>query len=352
MDCSANAEVNVEALQPAVRLEYDIEADWQLLSRCNFSCEYCNAPEGRGRRPPDRRGTAAEWVRGFGATGRTWLLHLTGGEPGLHPELVELCAGLTAAHYLSLNTNLSCPSLEEFAERIDPSRVHFINAALHASSRPGPAAIDQFVERFRYVRSRGFLIFASQLMTPEIIPAFDRWRADLADAGIRLYPKVLRGPYRDRIFPASYSSAERDRLHALITAATDDFTKLITPLDEAPTVDLRRDAIQVDGRPDYRGRWCCPGWRLVRIRPDGAVYRCGRRKPIGNILDEKLQLLDGPRVCTSRSCPYFCEKHTTWTARSSGRQNRFGLHRVLPGLNRRSPVLGDLACRLTRAVLG
>jgi aspartyl/asparaginyl-tRNA synthetase len=81
------------------------------------------------------KATPAEWRAAFDRTGRTWLLHMSGGEPSHYPDFVELCETLTERHYLSLNSNLTGPSILRFAERIDPSRVSFINAGLHPEER-------------------------------------------------------------------------------------------------------------------------------------------------------------------------------------------------------------------------
>ena len=43
----------------------------------------------------------------FDSTGKTWLLHLTGGEPFAYRGFVELCAALTRNHLLSLNSNVT-----------------------------------------------------------------------------------------------------------------------------------------------------------------------------------------------------------------------------------------------------
>jgi MoaA/NifB/PqqE/SkfB family radical SAM enzyme len=69
-------------------------------------------------------------VEGFAATAKRWLLHITGGEPSIYPGFVELCDKLTRLHYLSINSNLSHRCMDTFAERINPERVRFINAAL------------------------------------------------------------------------------------------------------------------------------------------------------------------------------------------------------------------------------
>ncbi|MEJ0089892.1 MAG: hypothetical protein WDM80_09130 [Limisphaerales bacterium] len=46
-----------------------------------------------------------------------------------------MCIELAKEHYLSINSNLSNPSILDFAERVNPERVHYVNAALHSDER-------------------------------------------------------------------------------------------------------------------------------------------------------------------------------------------------------------------------
>src|SRR6187402_356769 len=116
-------------------MKYDIEADWILLQTCNYRCSYCFAPPEMLGEKLRTFGTPRQWGDSFDRTGRTWLLHITGGEPSIYPDFVELTEILTARHYISLNTNLTHASLRDFAGRVEPSRVNFINAGFHLEER-------------------------------------------------------------------------------------------------------------------------------------------------------------------------------------------------------------------------
>src|SRR6266581_3924392 len=84
---------------------YDIEADWILMSTCNYRCVYCfwdTEALGRKIAPPAHVQQLASF---FDNSSLTWLLHLTGGEPFHYPQFVELCQLLTRNHFISINTN-------------------------------------------------------------------------------------------------------------------------------------------------------------------------------------------------------------------------------------------------------
>ena len=76
-------------------MSHDVEADFFLLPTCNFRCRYCFVPAAALGAKIQPFGTAEQWAQGFAATGRRWLLHITGGEPFVYPQFVPLCRALT-----------------------------------------------------------------------------------------------------------------------------------------------------------------------------------------------------------------------------------------------------------------
>lgn len=101
---------------------WDWEFDWHLTNRCNFFCEYCH-PQIRyvlNRKHLDEP-TPELVVRRFDELGKVCLVHMSGGEPFMFPGFVELCRGLAANHFISINTNLASDDVAEFAERVRPT---------------------------------------------------------------------------------------------------------------------------------------------------------------------------------------------------------------------------------------
>jgi len=116
-------------------VNYQIEADWQLLNTCNYRCNYCFFSSEVLGEKLKTYADADEWSKAFETSGLRWLLHLTGGEPSLYPNFVGLCEQLTQQHFISINSNMTNRSWEGFAERVDPGRVSFINGGLHLEER-------------------------------------------------------------------------------------------------------------------------------------------------------------------------------------------------------------------------
>jgi hypothetical protein len=71
----------------------------------------------------------------FDSTGKTWLLHLTGGKPFAYRGFVELCAALTRNHLLSLNSNVTAGRVRAFAQTVGPQRVEYIHCGVHPEER-------------------------------------------------------------------------------------------------------------------------------------------------------------------------------------------------------------------------
>ena len=253
----------------------------------------------------------AAWAHGFDSTDKTWLLHLTGGEPSIYPSFADLCEHLTRKHYLSLNSNLSHRSLDDFAERIDPDRVHFINGSVHYEERRKRGDLRAFIERVRRLQRRGFNVLVSLLMTPTMCSVFPELRDHFASQGLFLIPKMLTGKYRGRRYPRAYSNDEKAAFTDYLAEARRRYAPVLARMGEPPTIDMLSVNPYVYKKGKYRGQMCGSGFNFVGINPDGTVQRCGSGEYLGNILLETLSLNESPKRCNTEYCPYFCEKYTS-----------------------------------------
>lgn len=100
--------------------------DWILTEKCNLNCYYClqNADTRMAKRTPVdyRFAQKAEFPM---------LFHLTGGEPFLVPNLINLINELQAmGHYVSMNTNLT-HSTRDFSKLVGKEHFLFINSSYH-----------------------------------------------------------------------------------------------------------------------------------------------------------------------------------------------------------------------------
>lgn len=293
-------------------MRYDIEADWHLLNTCNFRCSYCFfGPEVLGSKL-QIFASPHQWCDAFNAIGGTWLVHITGGEPSLYPDFVELCEGLVANHFISINSNLTHPCLNSFAARIDPSRVSFINASFHLEERERRSGHGEFLRHADNLHTAGFLLLPSLVATPSALARFEEAIALLKPAGLFPIPKLFRGCWNGATYPKAYNLLDKSRFRHYSQQARDFYGSAGAQMAE-PSLDILNDDAFVDGLPVYKGLMCEAGVRFVHIVPNGDVFRCGGIDLQGNLLDGSFVRRTHHAPCSSEHCYYFCNKYADRT---------------------------------------
>ena len=290
-------------------LKYDIEADWVPLQTCNYRCAYCFSTLERLSQKLKIHATVEEWRAAFDAVGRTFMLHITGGEPTIYPDFVALCAALTEQHYISFNTNLVHRSVAEFARTIDPSRIAFINAGLHLEERELRSGFDAFRRNIDALLENGFPVLVSLVATPAALGRIEEAAQRLRPHGLAVIPKMFRGTDGGRIYPDSYTEAERRIIREYCTAARQAYAPIVERNGEWPTIDMLHDDQYEGPEPKFTGLSCDAGRRFVHIEADGNVKRCGKDK-IGNILAGTFVPRRRAASCDTSYCYYFCQKYT------------------------------------------
>ncbi len=298
-------------------MQYDIEGAWALLRTCNYRCDYCFLSERALGEKIRVHATPAQWRAAFDDTGKTWLIHLTGGEPSHYPEFAEICATLSERHYLSLNSNLTGASLNDFAERIDPARVSFINAGLHPAERARRQGGAAFLRHAELLVRRGFPVMVSVVATPEVLRDFEAIIDLLRPVGLMPIPKLMQGKVQRQRYPDAYTASERRLFRDYSRLAERAYPELFddSGIAERPSIDAPVGRNFLRGLPNYRGRPCNAGMEYVKIEADGRVDRCGDGVPLGNLLAGDVQFAAAPAPCDRRHCFYVCEKYTARAAR-------------------------------------
>jgi MoaA/NifB/PqqE/SkfB family radical SAM enzyme len=304
-------------------MSHDIEGDWFLFSTCNYRCDYCFLSDSALGAKVEVRATPAEWGAAFDRTGKTWLVHITGGEPTHYPDFVDLCAALTWRHTISLNSNLTGPAILEFADRIDPAKVSFINAGMHPAERARRKGLDVFLRHGETLKRRGFPLMVTVVATPDVLHRFDEVVAQLAPIGVVPFPKMMQGRQDGRLYPDAYTEEERALFRRHSLAAERASPHLFGAWRERPSIDPPLGRKYLDKSPDYRGRLCSAGKEFVLIRPDGEVHRCGRGTPMGNLLQGDVRFKNKAKPCDRGHCFYFCEKFTARAEAQWARKHPF-----------------------------
>ena len=248
---------------------FDLEFDWHLTNRCNFFCEYCHP---QIRRVLNKQNlNEPEYslvVSRFNELAKTCYIHMSGGEPFLFPSFASLCEGLTAHHFISINTNLS-HDVSQFVTQIDPSRVLFITAAIHIAERERNGEfLETFITNARLLQDKGFKISTIYISYPPLISRMERDIAQIRSAGIHhVNAKVFKGSYLGKRYPDSYLEHERNVI--LKCAGTYQFNRPY-----------------LDGKMGFKGQVCNAGRSSFKIMVNGDVHRCATvQTKYGNLYD-------------------------------------------------------------------
>jgi MoaA/NifB/PqqE/SkfB family radical SAM enzyme len=291
-------------------MQYDIEGAWALLRTCNYRCDYCFLSDRALGGKIRVHATPEQWRAAFDDTGKTWMIHLTGGEPSLYPDFAAVSELLAERHYLSLNSNLTGSSLVDFARRVPPGRVHYINAGLHPEERARKQGYEPFLRHATLLAERGFRLMVTVVATPEVLWTYDAIVASLRPLGLMPMPKLMQGKSLGRRYPESYTLEERRLFRDYSRLAEAAYPQLFADAQLRPTIDPPLGRAHLRGLPDHRGRLCAAGMEYVRIEADGRVERCGSGPSLGNLLARNVQFASAPAPCDRRHCFYVCDRYT------------------------------------------
>ncbi|BCS88756.1 radical SAM protein [Pseudodesulfovibrio sediminis] len=250
---------------------------WNMTRKCNFRCDYCYFPH--DNTPVTETLDANRIKEVLDSTGQTWKIGLTGGEPFIYPDFVDVCETLTSSHVIGIDTNLSIPSkVKEFARRIDPKRVHNLYVALHIEERERLKGVEAFIRNARLLIDSGFTIIVNYVVHPNLEKRFHIDRKFYASHGIVITPRPFRGEFNGRRYPEAYGERARD----IFLDHPEQGKKVAFNFYDVP---------------------CTAGKTLLRMEADGTIFRCpGDKTVLGNILDT-VNFLQKAEPCIKKRCP-------------------------------------------------
>jgi organic radical activating enzyme len=276
---SAVAPSRPPASGPLPAPPYPIEgvASWNMNTTCNYRCSYCTQRfvDDRGRWSRD----LPRFVDAFLRLPGDWEIKLSGGEPFVHPDLLDAVRALAAGgRRVSVVTNLSASleTLRAFAEAT-AARPGLVSASLHLEYVEPEAFADKLVALRDAFAGE---VMATCVATRDTLPRLPALIAAFAARGLRL---VAQPEKQDRDVIA-YAPEEHERL------------------------------IQLGGHagvglvaPSYEGRGCWAGARYFIVDDRGEAFRCyparrRRTERLGNLLDPDFRLRLDPEPCRYTYC--------------------------------------------------
>jgi hypothetical protein len=228
----------------------------------------------------------------------------------LSPQMVSIAAELAHEHFIALNSNLSTDIIKDFCAVVPNERVEYVHGAVHFQQRKKQDGLEALVRRVKFLRDGGYPIYLSCVMDSAAFLVFEKLFERFANIGIPLIPKALRGWYFGRPFPESYSKRERMKFQEWAdNASTVVRESPWAPMRNDPTINPLIDRYFLEGFPDFTSVSCSAGSCFVRIKPNGTVFRCGKRTSIGDLRAGDVGLFGEPRPCADSCCPYICLRY-------------------------------------------
>lgn len=308
----------------------NLEAKWHMTMRCDFRCPYCFCMSAWAD-PGDEFSDIDRIVEGFDLLDRTCYINMTGGEPFIFPDFIELCKRLTERHYIGINTNLSSPLVHRFAQEIDPSRVLLINGSVNLRERQKRNLMDDYIEKVHLLASKGIFVTPTYVAYPSEVKDLDSVYEFFKSIGIILRIKILRAslsmlPILDRprlrklrrstgMFRRKYpDSFTKEQKAAILRVVDKSIADAGVDTDyrnrewggRFVNYEIEREVLH--GSPSYRGEQCEVGREFIRIDPMGTVRTCYNNQELclGNLYEGNVELLERPLTCQYDRCvnPY------------------------------------------------
>lgn len=260
---------------------------WNINTACNYRCSYCTQrfKEDRGRWARD----TPRFLEAFARLPGRWEVKLSGGEPFVHPTLLEIVGGLAdLGHRVGVVTNFSA-SEEKLSAFVDAAkgRASMVSCSLHLEYvEDVPAFADKAARLLTELRAKHDPslpkpgVHVTTVATRAVLPRLDALARTFAERGV-VFKVQPEKQDRDVI---AYTTNERERLLAFgghnLTQAID---------------------------PSFEGSPCWAGSRYFIMDDAGLTYRCypARRQRLecfGNFLAPDFTLRDDAAPCLYRYC--------------------------------------------------
>jgi MoaA/NifB/PqqE/SkfB family radical SAM enzyme len=258
---------------------------WELTYECNYNCTYCHAPKhSKPGIPPTVFPGLAKWKEVWDRMYENYgecVLAISGGEPFIYPDIIELAEYISQKHIMEFTTNLHF-DVKEVVNKFSNKRVRFAT-----SFHPNSADLDDFIKKILLLKEHGFEANVNFVPWPPFLSKYPEYKKAFDSNNVRLIMQPFIGSYENKNYPKAYSKEEKQLL-----SITDD--------------EGSRKAVEfkTTNESNKKGKLCRMGQNYAFIHPDGSTDRCCKDKTVklGNVIDGTFKLLDEPKPCCSDEC--------------------------------------------------
>ncbi|MBD3245147.1 MAG: 4Fe-4S cluster-binding domain-containing protein [Candidatus Moranbacteria bacterium] len=283
--------------------DYQRVAMWTILKTCNFNCEYCFYNDSQAglikktarkilKKIPSldpfnyEKITSEQAEKFFNSTAKRWYLIITGGEPFIYPNFIDILAKITKKHLVTICTNLSLTEKlqSEFFQKVNPKNVKDIYASLHLAERERIGlSLDEFIQKAKLFQKKGFRVITDYVLYPPYIKRFKEINNRFQKEGLTLEAKVFKGLYQGKKYPESFTPKERKQF----------FNHIQDPIERIYSFKI----------PSFTEIHCSAGLNFFRITPNGLITRCPSDwETVGNLAKNKFNPYKKIKPCQVKYC--------------------------------------------------
>lgn len=282
---------------------YRVFSTWEIHYACNYHCTYCHAP--KPWYPNVQKVIyldVKEWMKiwqdlyeKYGS----WYILISGGEPFIYPDFMELIKELSKLHFLEFCTNLFW-KVEPFIKNMNPKM-----AKVGTSFHPEFADLYIFLKKVKLLKENGFNPIVNFVPWPPLLPRLNEYKGRFEEIGVQFVLQPFIGEYEGRRYPQGYTESERGHFKIF--------------KDDCNINTLSFKTTEKSNLP--KGKLCRMGENYAFIHPDGEVHRCCRDKSfsLGNVINGTFKLLDKPLPCAAEEC-------NCWRCMLVGREEEWSKH--------------------------
>jgi len=253
---------------------------WLTNHSCNYRCPYCFL-DGRwdefkrSDKHFSKKEIIAAWKRIRDSYSESHIC-ISGGEPTIYPEFIDIVKEISQMHTVGISTNLSL-DVSKITENLNPSRVD-----LSISFHPHFTKVEAMLEKLNVLKKFNWPMLVMCVGWPPLIPLLDDFYAHFKEFNFSVLP--FWGTYDAKTYPQGYTSYEKEVVNRYIARRENE--------------DFKTEPVLV------RGRLCRAGQVYAHIEPDGRVLRCsaGAQPLARKFYDKNFSLLNEPSACNAEFC--------------------------------------------------
>lgn len=270
---------------PRITPPYKVFFTWEITYECNYRCTYCHAPkpwkqDTRKTLYPGIKKWIDIWQKIYEDYGEGEIV-ISGGEPFIYPNFMELMIKISELHIIEFCTNLFF-NVEPIINNMDAKRVR-IGTSFH----PEFTEIDVFIDKVNKLKNSSFEVWVNFVPWPPFFNQLEDIKKSFEQNGIKIVLQPFIGDYEGIHYPQGYSNEEK---------------KILGIFKEE--VNVKTIDFKTTNESNKKGKLCRMGENYAFIHPDGEVERCCKDHSIslGNIINGTFKFLDKPLECKVEEC--------------------------------------------------